>query len=209
MAESNPPEHLPQDESGHPDEPVHSEPTEPEMENDGEAPMHPDDRTGFSFEQRRFLWTLAGINVVAVLLGAAIIVGYLATARSQDAAVVRLEDAAKTADNNYRRTEDTNMRAMIRAAMNGDKDAVTELRQAVFDAYKDDLDKSVAYRRAQGLSADEPSNEQLENYMKNFDSVFAQNLAMNRAATTRAGAATRPETETTSQPSATPAGKEK
>jgi hypothetical protein len=101
MAEPIEPEHehdpeteSPQSESGE---------TDPEMDAEDALPEDPDIRTGFSAEQRRFLWTITGLNVVAVLLGAAIIVAYLASARSQDAAVVKLSDESQTATDEFHR----------------------------------------------------------------------------------------------------------
>jgi hypothetical protein len=211
MAESNEPENPHPSDSNEP-EPHHhsdeSDPTESDIEgeeHEGE-PIDPDLRTGFSGEQRRFLWTLTGLNVVAVLLGVAIVVGYLATARSQDAAVVRLGDEANTAQTRWHQTESRDMQMMIAAKLAGNEEVVENLRQQAYEAYRDFVEKEVAWRRAQGLTAEVPTEEQLEVYLNRLNSDLAENVRRYIASTQPA---TQPATKPATRPATKPAAAKK
>jgi hypothetical protein len=181
MAEPIEPENQPKTESAETD-PSEMASAEDDIDADG-GHEEPDDRIGFTFEQRRFLWTLAGLNVVAVLLGAAIIVGYMASARSQDAAVVKLGDQYQTATDDFHRAEQRDIPRIVDAVMSGDKDAMNEFRQELIEGYSGERLAYAQWRRARGLDATDVTADQLEAFASNLDHVVAQDVAAARAST--------------------------
>jgi hypothetical protein len=183
MAEPIEPENEPKTESAETD-PTETEQVEEHIDaEDGHE--DPDDGIGFTFEQRRFLWTLAGLNVVAVLLGAAIIVGYLASARSQDAAVVKLADQYKTADDDLQRAKQNEIPRIIDAELRGDKDAANELSEEVMEAYQAKASAYANWRRARGLDATDLTSDQLLAFSTELKQLVDQNVAAARRASTQ------------------------
>jgi hypothetical protein len=184
---------------------LQSDPTNPSETNPDEAdqideegdeeidqPGDADETTGFTFEQRRFLWTLAGLNVVAVLLGAAIIVGYLASARSQDTAITKLGDQYDTAQDEFQRARQRDIPRIVSAELSGDKDTSNEFRQEMLEAYQGERTALANWRRARGLDATDVTNDQLMAFNTNLNNLIDQDVAGARASTQPASRPAKP-----------------
>ena len=192
MAESNEPEKLPIPEPDSESSESGTEIVDEEM-----PPEDPDVRTGFSAEQRRFLWTLVGVNAVAVLLGAAIIVLYMSTARSQDAAVIRLGDAYDRATEDLQRTEQRDVPRMIQAAITKDSDMYNIAGQEALDAYRKKLEALAQWRRARGLDASDPTTEDFEKFTALLQHRVSESVQQYHASTQPAS---RPDTQSATKP---------
>lgn len=172
---------------------------------------------GFDPEQRRFLWTITAVLVLALFGSVAVNIIYQERQRSHDVAINRAADEYRMADDAFNQLKQVIPQAMVSALRQGDKASYDREMGRLMNAFETRKRAQATLRREQGL--DERTLEQSEDeFAARLESAVKQAVAQSpgqrpttdRAATQPAGSTTGaagasgPSAPSTTHPGGTP-----